>query len=1615
MATADKQKVRGGVDNPWQKPVGPGADDTQFLYSPVSFSAVINPAAGPLRRLVLLLWAASILLSIVSGVVTREYNWRGFEFTVSGVGFHLTLFTPLIIGALLTFWFGSVWGFGATMLGAVATLLWHGMSLPSAIVMAAAIALGMMIIPLAYRTTPISVDLRSNRSLVFYLFVSFFAALVSSGGAFVWAYAHRLDASDTLMLWRGSWIRAFLQSVVITWPILWAAGRPVIRWKNRLALNRPWQAPGTNDIGLVFGLMLFIFSLFVIGASYLARLNLKAALAGLRDQALIGMITSAVESLSLIDLVSFGFIIVTGYFGYQLAINWTRTLRERLDQQIQSLRESEERYRMMFEMNPQPMYVFDRETLSFLAVNEAMVKSYGYSRDEFLGMTSRDIRPPEDVPKLVDTVATATGGLNPGGQWQHRKKDGTLITVEVIYSALDFAGRPAILAQAADVSDRKRTEEKIRKLNDYLESSVRERTAQLALANAELRKEVGERRRAEEVLRQTNRTLETLIESSPLAIITFDAEEKVTRWNQAAESLFGWTAQEVIGYVLPIIPPDRMEKDRPLGVAVREGESFTGLELNSQRKDGTAIKVALSVAPLHDESGSFQSYIAIIGDITERKLMEEELRESEERYRALFDSIPLPVWVHDSETLAFLMVNDAAVSHYGFSREEFAAMTIMDLRPRGDRAKLLNTAAESLPKFLRSAGWQHRRKDGTIIDVDVTSHEIVFGGRQARLVVANDITELRRALDALRETNQTLETLVQSSPLAIIMLDPEGRVRVWNTAAERMFGWTEAELAGNELPFVDEYLREDFRAMQEVVMQGVPFSVMDMRSEKRDGSLIDLSVSAAPVSNAVGDISGIMAVITDITERKRAEEKLRESEERFRDLFENASDLIQSVGPDGRLLYVNRAWLETLGYRADEVTGLNMLDIIDPGQQEHCLKALGSVFSGDEVGEIETVFVTRDGRRIMVEGSINCRYENGRPVSTRGIFRDITRRKQAEDELRASEARVRAIVENSLSGLILTDERGFIQLINPAAEMIFGYTREELVGQHLALLVPASVGTDRVRFLKASREKALGRVTEWQGQRKDGEIFPFELSFYEFNTPEGRQFVGNIRDLSERHEVDRLKKEFISTVSHELRTPLTSIRGSLSLLASGTLGEIPSEAGEMLSVASRNTVRLISLINDILDLERLESGKMEMHPVTQPLAPVFERARESVQAFADQQQIRINILPTEITVLADGDRLVQVLVNLLSNAIKFSPGGSEVTVSGVEQDGWVEVRVEDEGRGVPAEFRDKIFERFRQVDASDDRQKGGTGLGLAICRNIVEQHEGRIGVESEEGRGSTFWFRIPAKAASHKSAGSYPSDRRPAGARVLVCSADAAQRDFLTSVLEKENYRAVPVATADEAWAVLERQVVALVILDAPLPGNACRELINKIRADARLSELPVVMTGSRIILSSESFSEQLAVLLPTAAPPEQLISTIREILPDAEACHVLLVDDDESLLDITGRQLERGGLRICTARTGEEAIRHVRRETPGMIILDVGLPDGDGFEVVEALRREPHLKSIPLLVYTGRDLNSQQRGRLQLGPTRFLMKSKSTGEELLGLVRELLDSGDGKKATRTV
>lgn len=348
----------------------------------------------------------------------------------------------------------------------------------------------------------------------------------------------------------------------------------------------------------------------------------------------------------------------------------------------------------------------------------------------------------------------------------------------------------------------------------------------------------------------------------------------------------------------------------------------------------------------------------------------------------------------------------------------------------------------------------------------------------------------------------------------------------------------------------------------------------------------------------------------------------------------------------------------------------------------------------------------------------------------------------------------RAVIDTMPAGLVITDATGHVQMANPTTIRLFRLEEQPIVGRPLSIFFKQDKPISNEEFMQQLFAKGKERVDESLALRADQSTFPVELSVTSFTVYGEEYHLVVLLDITERKEIERLKQEFVSMVSHDLRTPLTSIQVFLNMLCKGMLGDVNEKIEKKASMADRNATRLINLINDLLDVEKMESGQLALSCEDTSLQSVIERSVDSVKGFSEQQGVSVvadqSADNADVRVHADGDRLVQVMVNLLGNAVKFSPKGSTVRIMLVRQADEVCVNVIDQGRGVPEHLRSSIFERFKQVSTKDATEKKGTGLGLAICKAIVEQHGGTIGCDSEEGKGSTFWFRLPLLKAAVK-------------------------------------------------------------------------------------------------------------------------------------------------------------------------------------------------------------------------------------------------------------------------
>jgi len=501
----------------------------------------------------------------------------------------------------------------------------------------------------------------------------------------------------------------------------------------------------------------------------------------------------------------------------------------------------------------------------------------------------------------------------------------------------------------------------------------------------------------------------------------------------------------------------------------------------------------------------------------------------------------------------------------------------------------------------------------------------------------------------------------------------------------------------------------------------------------------------------------------------------------------------------------------------------------------------------------------------------------------------------------------------------------------------------------------------------------------------------------------------NSIQLNERSQLDNLKDEFISTVSHELRTPLTSIRGALGLLSSGIIGDVDAKAQNLLRIAVTNTDRLIRLINDILDLERMESGRAPLQIRRCSLSELSQQAIETMTAMADANTVHLELVPSpalcqpeSLFFDGDADRILQVLTNLLSNAIKFSPPASTVRIHTDATSDSILLKVVDEGRGIPAEKLDSIFDRFQQVEPSDARQKGGTGLGLAICRSIVQQHSGSIWAQRNLGVGTTLYVMLPRTSRSTDLAVQAPLPQGEGA--ILVCDDDPGIRTVVGEHLHRQGYTVIEASSGEQALVLAAENKVEAILLDLYMPGLSGWETLQRLRNNPITANIPVVVLS---VLSSTLRPQLTGDAQGWVQKPfneNMLFAELGRVLHHGEGpAYVLLVEDDEDLASVVAASFENAAVHIDRVATRQQAIRQCITRRPDLLILDLTLPDGDGFSLVEWLRQQPPLATLPMVVYSGREISDIEMDKLRLGPTEFLTKAKVQPKEVEELVLSMV------------
>jgi PAS domain S-box-containing protein len=902
----------------------------------------------------------------------------------------------------------------------------------------------------------------------------------------------------------------------------------------------------------------------------------------------------------------------------------------------------------------------------------------------------------------------------------------------------------------------------------------------------------------------------------------------------------------------------------------------------------------------------------------------------------------------------------------------------------------------------------------------------------------------RRRLAEEHSRLRILAQVVESAGEAISGRDLDGRFMSWNPAAERLFGWTAAEVIGHGL-------EHPMHGAQRDVVQAMIRAVTTTRTVQESetsrisdtGQSVLIVVTMAPLFDEHGDIVGVSSSGRDITERRRLEDQLRQSESMFRSAFDGALLGMCLTGLDGRLVRVNEVFATMMGRTTTELTGMHANQLTHPDHRDAHDTRLQQTANGEIDGfRKEDCYLDADGSEVWADSATSVIHNSaGEPEHFVTQLVDITLRRAALRERDARDAMLAAVIANSQSLIFVKDLEGRYLLANEPLQRMFGVTEAELLGQTDQRIERADLSKWRDSDLQARQ----GPFHLEECVEVDGTLRYFESVRFPLFDAEGHLYstCGIALDVTERRRAalaaakardeavaaTRAKSSFLATMSHEIRTPMNAVIGMTGLLLDTGLDV---EQREYVETVRSSGDALLGIINDILDYSKIESGRMELELQPFDLEDLVEGALDLVALQADAKQLDLiaDIDPAcPPTLVGDVTRIRQVLVNLLSNAVKFTIAGDVIVKATMDETGDGPIRlclsVADTGIGVPADRMDRLFRSFSQVESSTTRTYGGTGLGLAISARLVEAMDGQIGVDSEPGRGSTFSFSFPTVHQATES------PRRPElqafpGLHALVVDDNPTARRVLQRHLECWG------ATSDAAGSGASALVLAgqgrhydFALLDTDVAatdvaGTDGGDLAAALRALPSYGDLPLVLLSSRVGLDDGDGDLQFAARLvrpaksvllhraivaarrpanrspaggpeaPTAggATSDGAMSAAAPSKPPRSPLRVLLAEDNKVNQRVALLMLDRLGYRADVAGNGIEAIQALRSAPYDLVLMDVQMPEMDGLEATRRIRSEfPPDRQPVIFAMTANAMSDDRAMCLGAGMDDFMSK----------------------------
>ncbi len=1043
-------------------------------------------------------------------------------------------------------------------------------------------------------------------------------------------------------------------------------------------------------------------------------------------------------------------------------------LQSAFDQLKTNLAESEEKFAVIFHSSPDPIVLVSVPEGRCVEANESFLNLLNYSQEALIGQVFLDLGVWVNLEERDHLI-------------QALNQQGFVRNLEVRFLTRTQQIKTVLLsAELIEISD-----------TTYSLSIIRD---------------ISDRKAIEAALQESEARFRQLAETVEEGFFVYETgTNRYSYVNPAYSTIKGESSNVIYEGMhrwLDHIHPADLERIKAALEREQQGETFDE-EYRYIRPDGELRWLRSKAFPIQNEAGTVIRVVGTFDDITdvkqrqaEREAAEQALQQAEERYSLATRAAKVGVWEWNVQTNeVYLDPNIKALIGYTDAEIRNDTEDWLSLVHPDDRSGVIEAAQDYLAGKAPDYEVEYRmlHKDGSIVWILLRGQLIRDEqGNPERLIGTDtDITDLKRAQKALRQSEHRFQQLASASPSLIytIVESPTAPMRFeYLSPAFEPIHEVPVAVALQNAEIVFEIMHPDDREGYRQAVERSIATLQPFRHEWRIltpfGKLKWLQANSQPQRR--GDELVWHGVVQEVTQRKQAEAEIQQLNQQLTDRVNELQTLFNvlpigvaiSEDSECKIARVNPRLAELLRVPIDANASPSAPNVERPAYkvyrngQEVSNENLPMQYAAAHDVEVKDEVVNivhPDGTMIrLLSYASPLRDEQGKVRGVIGGFVDITEREQIKEALRTSEERFRRAFDDAPIGISLVSPTGQFLRANPIYCDLVGYTEAELMALSFQALTHAD---DLDQDMKGFRELLNGETRSFKMEKryltKQGTVVPVVLNAAPIRDPSGRVLyvVGHIQDIRDRLKVEQMKDQFISVVSHELRTPLTSIRGSLGILESGVFQERPEKAQQMLQIAVSNSDRLARLVNDILTLERLGSGKAPLMMELCQIPNLIQQAVNSVQMLADQSGIKLCVTPLSGKLWAAPDAIVQTLTNLLSNAIKFSTAGDTVWLSAeaISSEAcrvseqpcmrehqvnfltpYILFTVKDQGRGIPQNKLDVIFEQFQQVDVSDSRKKGGTGLGLAICKQIAQQHHGRIWVESSLGKGSTFYFALPS-------------------------------------------------------------------------------------------------------------------------------------------------------------------------------------------------------------------------------------------------------------------------------